>query len=72
MTNKKTWSLKTFSVLNKFEDLYFPEIFGDIIVFKRENQVCNLYLQLDLHLLIIMRKLSRKLSVGRWLANVIG
>ena len=47
MTNKKKRRSKAFSVLDIFEDLYFPEIFCDVIVIKRQNQVCNLYLRLN-------------------------
>ena len=47
MTNKKSRGTKAFFVLDIFEDLYFPEIFCDVIVFKRKNQVANLYLRLN-------------------------
>ena len=47
MTNKKSIGQKAFFVLNIFEDMYFPETFCDVIVFKRQNQVCNVYLCLN-------------------------
>ena len=47
MTNKKNRRSKTFFILDIFEDLYFPEILCVVIVSKRQNQVCNLYLRLD-------------------------
>ena len=65
--NKKTRRSKAIFVFNIFEDLYFPEIFCEVIVFKRQNKVCNLYMfeYRQLYILIIMKKLSRKLSVDR-------